>query len=132
MDRFRFIVWDEIISQYRKVGTIQLKQDGKPFIINGNMEVEDIDGVIIEQCTGLKDKNGTLIFEGDIVCYDDTLYSSYATKMTGVVVYRKAAFCYKYSDHFGGLYQPLVPCDDFWQRKTEIIGNIHEREVENE
>jgi uncharacterized phage protein (TIGR01671 family) len=94
--------------------------------------VQDKDNFIVEQCTGLKDKNGKLIYEGDIVCYDDTLYSSYATKMTGVVVYRKASFCYKYSDCCGGLYQPLVPSDDFWQRKTEIVGNVHDMGVEDE
>lgn len=94
--------------------------------------VQDKDNFIVEQCTGLKDKNGKLIYEGDIVCYDDTLYSSYATEKTGVVVYRKAAFCYKYSDCCGGLYQPLVPSDDFWQRKTEIVGNVPDMGVEDE
>ena len=131
-DRFKFRVWDSLINDYWKEGTIQLSGDGKPFIIDGNMQPQDIDSVIIEQCTGLRDKNGKLIYEGDIVCYDDTPYNGYATKKTGVIVYRKAQFCYKYSDCLGGLYQPLVPSDDFWQRKTEIIGNIHEREVENE
>ena len=136
MDRFSFRVWDKANNRYvdtfsdayNRIWRYYIDQNGDLIgVEEDNVDrVQDKDNFIIEQCTGLEDKNDTLIYEGDIVCYDDTLYSSYATKMTGVVVYRKAAFCFKYSDHFGGLYQPLVPSDDFWQRKTEIIGNIHE------
>lgn len=142
MSRFRFRVWDTKDKEYLDPNYFEgcyLLPDGSPHvgmtIYNGICDEYTAippKQLIVEQCTGLRDKNGTLIYEGDIVCYDDTLYSSYATKMTGVVVYRKASFCYKYSDCFGGLYQPLVPSDDFWQRKTEIIGNVHDMEVADE
>ena len=36
-------------------------------LLNGNWNVFDVDPATIGQCTGLCDKNGTLIFEGDIV-----------------------------------------------------------------
>ena len=136
MNRFR--VYDKINNRYDdgSPDCYFIDQLGDLIKISENDDhldrVQDKDNFIVEQCTGLKDKNGKLIYEGYIVCYDNTLYISYATKMTGVVIYRKGAFCYKYSDHFGGLYQLLVPSDDFWQRKTEIIGNVHDMEVKDE
>ena len=149
-DRFKFRAWCEKFKVYAPItgefsipgepyniafDPVHISADGRLYAVNAydGEELCQVDDVTeyytIEQCTGLKDKNGKLIYEGDIVCYDDTPYNGYATKKTGVVVYRKAGFCYKYSDCCGGLYQPLVPSDDFWQRKTEIIGNVHEIEV---
>ena len=67
-DRFKFRHWDKQINKMR-YGDIQLGNDGKPFVIVDNIEnpIEDIEDVITLQCTGLKDNNGTLIYEGDIV-----------------------------------------------------------------
>lgn len=131
-DSHKFRVWKKKQKKYWEIDGV----DNHNVFINtwGSLfhfdMMLDQDDYVIEQCTGVKDKNGNLIYVGDVVCYDDTPYNGYATKKTGVVVYRKAEFCYKYSDCCGGLYQPLVPSDDFWQRKTEIIGNVHEMELE--
>ena len=126
IDMFRFRVRDTENETYLDEDCLWLRSDG--YAYEGQYQLSTSD-FIVERCTGLKDKHGNLIYEGDIVCYDDTPYNGYATKKIGVVVYRKAQFCYKYSDCLGGLYQPLVPSDDFWQRKTEIIGNVHEMKV---
>ena len=67
-DRFKFRHWDKKIKQMR-YGDIQLGCNGVPFVIapESTELIQDIDDVITMQCTGLKDKNGTLIYEGDIV-----------------------------------------------------------------
>lgn len=71
-DRLKFKHWDKQINKMR-YGDIQLSNDGKPFIIVDNIEnpIEDIEDVITLQCTGLKDKNGELVYFDDLVKLDD-------------------------------------------------------------
>ena len=116
-DRFKFRVWDALINEYRKEGTIQLSGNGQPFIIDGNMQPQDIDNVIIEQCTGLKDKNGKLIYENDIVQYND--------QECGTVIFREGCWVWDWKVND----PPLYLLESYY---FKIVGNIHEMESENE
>lgn len=80
----------------------------------------------VGQYTGLKDKNGKKIFEGDIVeVYDFT--SVYASKYRGVVKIYRGSWCVEYDDSiFDMVAHPKLFFDDFADRKTEVIGNIHD------
>ncbi|MCX4348377.1 MAG: YopX family protein [Alphaproteobacteria bacterium] len=75
IDRLKFRVWDPKIKSFYW-----------DFLISSNgyalytplAQGEDENRLVIEQCIGLKDVNGRLIFEGDIVCiieYGDYEYN---------------------------------------------------------
>lgn len=88
----------------------------------------DGENVILEQCTGLHDKSSKLIYEGDVVreLFDDGSF------MDGVVFYNELQCRWFIKYEF-----PCAPGDSAYRelnsskaKGLEIIGNIHEQEVE--
>lgn len=100
--------------------------DGKTNRISGT----DVDPSTIGECTGLRDKNGKLIFEGDIVL---AYYNPKEKTAIGVIRYGKFMDTDSLDDYgyLGWYIEVQGHCISILQPDTdgiciEVIGNIHD------
>ena len=78
----------------------------------------EIDPSTICQCTGLKDKNGNLIWENDImVAHIDDAYQEDETYIR--ILWYESGFCSKEKGS-----EDISPIDKFDQEHFEVCGNI--------
>ena len=128
-DRFKFRVWKKYSCPSYGGHKPEMFYDAEKtydFLLNKIPEncfadiLEDEKEYIVMQCTGLKDKNGKLIYEGDVVTYE------WLTPL-GKVWRNDGKYIVEWSDGFCLLSNiARYDVEHGTKRNVEIIGNIYE------
>ena len=115
----KFRAWDKNVSRVFDVQSMDWKNKVCWVIKPQGHSIID---PILMQYTGLKDKNGKEIYEGDVV----KTMMHYADDDGNPVNGQETTFEVKWVENNGSQYVglSLFPCDDIHQ--LEIIGNIYE------
>lgn len=91
-------------------------EDGEPIkhmIVDGTPFGQTVDPSTVGQYTGLTDKNGKKVFEGDILKWDSDEYGS------------------EYNEICSWDYELLDMRKNDWKEWCEVIGNIHDNRLED-
>lgn len=120
----KFRVWDQNSKKWPKEDYV-LFPDGKPgwgYWEYGTFKTDsyyqDEKGLVVEQFTGLKDRNGKEIYEGDIVQYD------HDKDMKSKIVYKFGCF-YAVNTLGSEFMSDVLLGSLIMSNKIEVIGNVH-------
>ena len=111
-NRFKFRAWDKINEEWLNIPHLSL--DVEIGLLNGFFDYEEAAKrrYVLEQCTGLKDKNGKLIYENDLIKIDDDV----------AVI--------NWSDYYARFIlessEDIFDFERSYAEECEVVGNIHE------
>ena len=131
-DKYRFRAWDKQEKKYIygvERGLDVVLQAGNIRVLS-IAEIDDSERYVLEQCSGLKDSQGQLIYEGDIVQITEKENEIYKERL--LITLKNGIFWA--NDNDDSEYSELVTVDEMVNDDAEtfeildnrIIGNIHE------
>lgn len=128
MREINFRVWDNVdkkfisLDDYQKLGAVEIENDGTLTLSPRYRFLTSMmimpTRFILSQNTGLIDKNGRNVFEGDIVMFD---YEWAKPNETGIIQWNKDNASFQIKGHI-----PSSSMKHLSQMK--IIGNIYENQ----
>lgn len=128
MRELKFRAWDKVQGKYIEVVRMQFSLKRTPILITQELSDKQLltdpaSLYVIEQYTGLKDKHGEDIYEGDIVHYTEKIAPNKSS--TYEVYYDQLHAMYALSPVDG-----KIDVGEFYgyimRQQYEVIGNIHE------
>ena len=128
-DRFRFRAWD--VEQQKMVFPITATRGNETLVGLQGMGV-DTDEIITMQCTGLKDSEGNLIWEGDVFrhTYNDLVDGKgNAMSFLYSVIWNSYKACFALKQLYTGNEMEIIMDYKDLSGRTEsvkVIGNIYE------
>ena len=118
MREIKFRAWDKEMNQMWNAGDFHLSSDGFAFTCSGGFDCDACpEKFILMQYTGLKDKNGKEIYEGDVVLCDNEFYAPVLWND------KLAQWCIHIGHTFEGLCEY---CNCHIAENCEVVGNIHD------
>ncbi len=120
----KFRVWDKLLKRYvKRCDMTDITLD-----FYGDKQCCSLSDMIFEQLTGLTDKNGKEIYEGDLLqekeMFDGNPVVAYASNIGAFVALSNNAF--KRGEEPNEFNSLCFDEDMFPASKVEVVGNIHE------
>lgn len=141
-DRLKFRMFNKLIKKFSYFSSLDLQVclngDFKSGLIFSMDETIEDNGIYmgpykeIQFCTGLKDKTGKLIFEGDVVKVGDDIYQIVYEIGSFMLTAKDEKVINKFKDNWNDNVYPLSQFyfnnenENNYINEVEIIGNIYE------